>query len=76
MNFEYWIIFFALASFVGFFADRTSICTVKAVTEIVTTRSAYMLLSFGKTVLWVTGISVWLIWWLRAASPDPPYQPD
>lgn len=30
-----------------------------------------MLLSFGKTVLWVTGISVWLVWWLRAASPDP-----
>ena len=67
LSFEVWIAFFALAGLVGFFADRTSICTVKAVEEMLTTRRAYMLLSFVKTVLWVTGVSVWLVWWLGAA---------
>ena len=69
IHFEVWIVFFALAGVVGFFADRTSICTVKAVQEMLTTRRAYMLLSFAKTVLWVTGVSVWLVWWLGVASP-------
>ena len=70
-HFEVWIVFFALAGLVGFFADRTSICTVKAVEEMLTTRHAYMLLSFAKTVLWVTGVTVWLVWWLGAAPPAP-----
>ncbi|MDH3511783.1 MAG: YeeE/YedE family protein [Gammaproteobacteria bacterium] len=65
-----WIAFFALAGLVGFFADRTSICTVKAVEEILTTRRACMLLSFAKTVLWVSGVSIGLIWWLGAATPE------
>lgn len=43
----------ALAAVLGFAAHRANICTVKAVMEILTTRRAYMLLSFGKTVLWV-----------------------
>ena len=69
LRLEIWVAFFALAGLVGFFADRTSICTVKAVEEMFTTRRAYMLLSFAKTVLWVTGVSVWLVWWLGAAPP-------
>ncbi len=69
IHIEVWILFFALAGLVGFFADRTSICTVKAVQEIFTTRRAYMLLSFAKTVLWVTGVTIWLMWWLGAARP-------
>lgn len=71
IHLEVWIVFFALAGLVGFFADRASICTVKAVAEILTTRRAYMLLSFAKTVLWVTGVTVWLVWWLGAAPPTP-----
>ena len=71
IHFEVWIAFFALAGVVGFFADRTSICTVKAVEEVLTTRRAYMLLSFAKTVLWVTGVTVWLVWWLGVAPPAP-----
>lgn len=68
---EIWIVFFALAGLVGFFADRTSICTVKAVEEMLTTRRAFMLAGFAKTVLWVTGTTVWLVWWLGVASPAP-----
>ena len=69
IHIEVWIAFFALAGLVGFFADRTSICTVKAVEEIFTTRRAFMLLSFAKIVLWVTGVTIWLVWWIGAARP-------
>ena len=61
IHIEAWLAFFALAGLVGFFADRTSICTVKAVEEIFTTRRAFMLLSFAKTVLWMTGVSILLV---------------
>ncbi len=71
IHIEIWIAFFALAGLVGFFADRTSICTVKAVEEMFTTRRAFMLLSFAKTVLWVTGVTIWLVWWIGAARPAP-----
>ncbi len=71
IHFEVWILFFALAGVVGLFADRTSICTVKAVEEMFTTQRAYMLLSFAKTVLWVTGVTVWLVWWLGGTPPAP-----
>ena len=42
-----------LAGLLGFAAQRASICTVRAVGEMFTTGRAIMLLSFGKTVLWV-----------------------
>ncbi len=71
IHIEVWIAFFALAGLVGFFADRTSICTVKAVEEMFTTRRAFMLLSFAKIVLWVTGVTIWLGWWIGAARPAP-----
>lgn len=68
---EVWIAFFALAGLVGFFADRTSICTVKAVEEIFDTRRAFILLSFVKTVLWVTGVTILLAWGVGTARPAP-----
>ncbi len=71
IHIEVWIAFFALAGLVGFFADRTSICTVKAVEEMFTTRRAFMLLSFAKIVLWVTGVTIWLAWWIGVARPAP-----
>jgi uncharacterized membrane protein YedE/YeeE len=70
--FTVWVAFLALAGMVGFFADRASICNVKAVEEILTTGRARMLASFGKTILWVTGITIWLAWWLGVASPHHP----
>ncbi len=69
IHFTVWIVFFALAGIVGFFADRTSICTLKAVQELLTTRRAYILASFAKTVLWVTGVTIWLTWLLGATTP-------
>ena len=51
-----------LAALLGIGAHRASICTVKAVTEILTTRRGYMLASFGKTVLWVITITIGLTW--------------
>ncbi len=71
-SFWQWILFIALAAAVGFTADRASICNVKAVEEILTTRCAYMLACFAKTILWVTGVSIWFVWWLGIApSPVP-----
>jgi uncharacterized membrane protein YedE/YeeE len=72
LHFSVWAVFFMLAGLVGFYADRASICNVKAVEEILTTRRAYMLASFAKTVLWVTGITIWLVWWLSVAPPPRP----
>ncbi len=55
-----------LAALLGFAAHRASVCTVKAVAEVFHTRRAYMLLSFVKTILWITAISLPLIWLLPA----------
>lgn len=51
-----------LAGILGFSAERASICTVRAVAEILTTRRAFMLLSFAKTVLWVMVVTLALGW--------------
>jgi len=68
---EEWLVFFSLAGFVGFFADRTSICTVKAIEEVLTTRRAFILISFAKTILWVTGVTIWLAWWIGVPRSAP-----
>ena len=59
---------FALAALLGFAAHRASICTVKAIEEVLTTRRAFMLLSFAKTVLWVMAVTALLLW----ALPEAP----
>ncbi len=53
-----------LAAVLGFAAHRASVCTVKAVAEVVGTGQAYMFLGFLKTVLWVMAITIPIIWWL------------
>lgn len=45
-----------LAAILGFAAHRASICTVRAVAEVLSTGRAYCFLSFGKSVLWVAAI--------------------
>lgn len=47
------ILSWGLAAILGFAAHRGSICTVRAVAEILSTGQAYYLLSFAKSVLWV-----------------------
>lgn len=51
-----------LVAFLGFASHRASLCTVRAVAEIFSTRRAYILLSFAKAVLWVTAVSLLLAW--------------
>jgi uncharacterized membrane protein YedE/YeeE len=52
-----------LASVLGFVAHRASVCTVRAVAEVVSVGQGYMFLSFFKTVLWVMAITMPLMWW-------------
>jgi hypothetical protein len=56
-----------LAAILGFVAHRASVCTVKAVAEVVSTGQGYMFLSFLKTVLWVMAITIPFVWWLPEA---------
>ena len=42
----------ALVAGMGFAAHRASLCTVRAVTEMMTSGTTYMLASFAKAVLW------------------------
>jgi uncharacterized membrane protein YedE/YeeE len=56
-----------LAGVIGFAAQRASLCSVRAVEEILTTRRAYMLTSFVKTVFWVIGASLVVAWILPAS---------
>lgn len=57
-----------LAALVGFSAQRASLCTVKAVAEILSTRRAYMLASFAKTVLWVMLVTLAFGWLMPPAT--------
>jgi uncharacterized membrane protein YedE/YeeE len=47
-----------LAAMLGFAAHRASVCTVRAVAEVVSSRTAYMLASIVKSVLWVVAITL------------------
>lgn len=51
-----------LVAFLGFASHRASLCTVRAVAEILSTRQAYILFSFAKAVLWVTAVSLLIAW--------------
>jgi hypothetical protein len=51
-----------LAVVLGFAAHRSSICTVRAVAEILSARTGYMLASIAKSVLWVMLIAFPAIW--------------
>jgi hypothetical protein len=51
-----------LAGVIGFAAHRASLCTVRAVEEVLSTRRGYMLMSFCKTALWVIGATLLGAW--------------
>ncbi len=59
-----------LAGVIGFAAHRASLCSVRAVEEVLTTRRAFMLVSFIKTAMWVVGATL-LITWLVPVSLVP-----
>ena len=54
----------ALAFVLGFSAHRASICTVAAVAEVMSSRTAVVFLSFFKLILWVTLVNGLLVLWM------------
>ena len=57
-----------LSLIIGFAAHRASICTVRTVAEIMSSRTCYMLASVGKSVLWVWAAAIPVFWLLPAAA--------
>jgi uncharacterized membrane protein YedE/YeeE len=57
-----------LAMILGFAAHRASVCTVRAVAEIMRSRRAYMFASVGRSVLWVWAVSLPFFWLVPAAG--------
>jgi len=47
-----------LAAMIGFAIHRASLCNVRAVAEVLSTRRGFMLMSFFKTILWVIAITL------------------
>jgi uncharacterized protein len=46
-----------IAAVLGFAAHRASVCAVRAVAEVVSSGTAHMLLSIGKSALWVAAVT-------------------
>jgi uncharacterized membrane protein YedE/YeeE len=59
-----------LALVLGFAAHRASICTVRAVAEIMSSRRGYMLASIGKSVLWVWAVTIPIFWLMPASGTE------
>ncbi len=57
-----------LAALLGFAAHRTSVCTVKAVVELMSTGRPFMLASFWRAALWVMVIDL-VFYWAGGAQP-------
>jgi uncharacterized membrane protein YedE/YeeE len=47
-----------LAAILGFAAHRASVCTVRAIAELVSSRTGYILASIGKSMVWVVVITI------------------
>jgi uncharacterized membrane protein YedE/YeeE len=50
----------------GFAAHRASICTVRTIAEIMSARTGYMLVSVGKSMLWVWAVTIPIFWLMPA----------
>lgn len=57
-----------LGGILGFAAHRASICTVRAVAEVMTSRRAAMFVSVGKSWLWVWVVTIPFLWLFPAAA--------
>ncbi len=57
-----WVVLLTLAFILGFVANRTTLCAVKAVDEILFQHQAKVLTSFGKIILWAFGSTLILEW--------------
>jgi len=65
--------FFAilLAAVIGFAVHRASLCNVKAVAELLTSKRAHMLGSFFKTMLWVIAVTFVIEFFFHPVSARP-----
>ena len=69
-----YIVSLPLAVVLGFAIHRAGLCTVRTVAEILTTRSAYLMASILKAVLWVIAVSVPILLFLPGiAAPNQGY---
>ncbi len=63
-----------LAALLGFAVHRASLCTVRTIAEIFSTRKAYMMAAMLKAVLWVMAVSVPILLFLPGtATPNRSY---
>src|SRR5262249_35075037 len=56
----------SLAMILGFAAHRASVCMVRTIAEIMSARTGYMLVSVGKSVLWVWSVTIPIFWLMPA----------
>src|SRR5258708_31615722 len=56
-----------LAALLGFASHRASICTVRAVSELVSTGRGHILMSIAKSIVWVLAITIPLTWLMPEA---------
>ena len=68
MNIVLYTVSLLLAALMGFAVHRASVCTVKTVGEILSSRKAYMMATLVKAVLWVVAVFVPILLCL----PDAP----
>jgi hypothetical protein len=59
-----------LAALLGFASHRASICTVRAVAEVVSTGRGHILMSIAKSILWVLAITMPFLWLMPEARGD------
>ncbi len=65
-----------LAAFIGFSSHRASLCTVKAVTELLNSRRGFLLASFGKATVWAALVfGTLLLFFPSAARGFQAYEP-
>ncbi len=60
-----------LAAVIGFAVHRASLCNVKAVAELLTSKRAHMLGSFLKTMLWVIAVTFVIEFFIHPVSARP-----
>jgi uncharacterized membrane protein YedE/YeeE len=60
-----------LAAVIGFAVHRASLCNVKAVAELLTSKRAHMLGSFLKTMLWVIAVTFVIKFFFHPVSAKP-----
>ena len=60
-----------LAAVIGFAVHRASLCNVKAVAELLTSKRAHMLGSFFKTMLWVIAVTFVIQFFFHPVSAGP-----